>query len=173
MKSFYFVNPDNNLRLKNLFVAMMMVCATVLTGTAHATVASPTTCDCSLGGFSIINLNNSSSTALSNGAVLSLGTLPSSWNIEIAGTGNTAGSVKFTLTGTVSNTVIENAVPFRYTGDTNPANLGVGSYTLKAEIFTGDNASGSKCDTKTISFSIVSGCFYRFGLSAGRKRRSG
>jgi len=144
---------------------MMMVCATVLTGTAHATVASPATCDCGLGGFSIINLNNSSSTALSNGAVLSLGTLPSNWNIEIAGTGNTAGSVKFTLTGTVSNTVIENAVPFRYAGDATPANLGVGSYTLKAEIFTADNAGGTKCDTKTISFSIVSGC--QLAVNAG------
>jgi len=76
----------------------------------------------------------------------------------VAASGNTDGSVKFTLSGSASNTVIENAVPFRYAGDAVPANLGVGSYTLKAEIFTADNAGGTKCDTKIISFTIQSGC---------------
>ncbi len=136
---------------------MVFCCA--LQGTSlYATSSAAVTCNSSLGGFSIINLNNNSSSALSNGAVLTLGSLPSSWNIEIAASGNTDGSVKLTLTGTVNNTVIENSLPFRYVGDAVPANLGIGSYTLKAEIFTADGAAGIKCDTKTISFSIVNGC---------------
>jgi hypothetical protein len=74
----------------------------------------------------------------------------------------TVGSVRLDIAGTLARGRTENgSAPYSVFGDSGAnyygRNLQVGNYTLTATPYSGSNLSGSKGETKTISFSIVNG----------------
>ncbi|MFN0031665.1 MAG: hypothetical protein ACKVOR_05860, partial [Flavobacteriales bacterium] len=112
-------------------------------------------CTTALTSVVIYNLDNGTTTPLSNGAVFSLSSLPANWNVEAFISGGE--SVKFTWTGGYSNTHTQNTVPFRSPTDDEVLNLGVGTYTVNVKVFSADDCGGSLCDEETITFTIT-GC---------------
>ncbi|MEN9638322.1 MAG: hypothetical protein RLZZ262_190, partial [Bacteroidota bacterium] len=111
-------------------------------------------CNNTVSAVNIYNIGNGTTTPLVNNATIHTSSLPANWNIEAITTGSIE-SVRFILSGTSSNTHIENAAPYRYTGDTNPVNLGAGTYTMTIQAFTADQAGGSMCDEEIINFTIT------------------
>ncbi|PHN07243.1 hypothetical protein CRP01_06335, partial [Flavilitoribacter nigricans DSM 23189 = NBRC 102662] len=90
---------------------------------------------------------------LIDGKVYTPSNLPTNFNIQAVVNGEVA-SVRFMLSGAATDTHIENADPYRYRGDNNALNLADGDYTIKAEIFSADNAGGISCDSRTVDFTI-------------------
>ena len=118
------------------------------------TVTINTCCASSITSTSIYNLTNGSSIPLTDGATYTSASLPASWNIETIFSGN-AESVKFTFSGSSTITNTENTTPFRSPGDATALNLVPGNYTLNVKLYSQDNASGTICDEKIYSFTIV------------------
>jgi PKD-like domain/SprB repeat/Secretion system C-terminal sorting domain len=113
-------------------------------------------CNATISSLIIYDINNNNTYAtLTNGASYTLSQLPANWNIEAILGGTSGESVSFSITGTSSSSNIENTYPFRTPTDLVSLNLGVGTYTITASVFSQDNCGGIKCDEKIISFSIV------------------
>ncbi len=113
-------------------------------------------CNATIGALSFYNLNNSSTfSTITNLGTYDLTNLPSNWNIEAAVTGSNIGSVKFDITGPVSSSHIENSNPYRTPGDAIALNLTPGFYTVVVKAYNQSNAGGTKCDEKTICFTLT------------------
>ncbi|MEZ4954515.1 MAG: HYR domain-containing protein [Saprospiraceae bacterium] len=113
-----------------------------------------TSCDGALAGLSFYDLNTGAiAFPIVNGGTYQLSDLPTSYNI-LATTSGTLESVRFNVSGAISDTHTENVLPYHYRGDTNPLSLGVGNYTFLVSVYSQDNASGISCDQQTISFTI-------------------
>ncbi len=114
------------------------------------------TCDAAITNLIFQNTtSNSQHGIIANGGSYITTTLPANWNIEALTSGSNVGSVKFTISGDYSATNIQNSAPFRTPDDNTPLNLGPGTYTVKAEVFKLDNATGIKCGESTVTFTIL------------------
>ncbi|MFM9983837.1 MAG: SdrD B-like domain-containing protein [Flavobacteriales bacterium] len=105
----------------------------------------------------VVNNTDASAPAfiLNDGATYDIDEFPSNWNVEALLLGDESESVKFTWSGAISQTNTENVYPFRsFGGDNNPINLGLGTYTILAEVFSQDGAVGIPCNTEEITFTI-------------------
>ncbi|MDZ4822535.1 MAG: hypothetical protein SH856_03665, partial [Flavobacteriales bacterium] len=117
------------------------------------------TCNGTIENLVIHNLDNGLMfSSLMNGGTYSLGSLPSNWNVEALLSGSNAESVKFTWTGSYVANNTENSVPFRSPTDNVVLNLGVGTYTLNAKLYSQDNLGGLLCDELALTFSIIEDC---------------
>ena len=92
---------------------------------------------------------------LSNGGVLDLATLPTSYLNIRANTNTSVGSVAFSLSGTQSKNVTESSAPYDLMGDYGSWAPVVGSFTIKATPYTGSKATGTAGSSLTVNFSIV------------------
>lgn len=92
---------------------------------------------------------------LSNGATLNLANLPSTKLNVRANTSSGTSSVVFTMSGEQSKKETENIAPFELVGDNNSWTPTLGSYTLKATPYSGDNASGTAGTSLSINFDVV------------------
>ena len=113
-------------------------------------------CDAAITGLKFNSLSGGSDVALSDGDY-NLSDLPASFNIEAMTSGD-VGSVRFMLSGDDNATHTENFDPYRFIGDDNPYDLGVGHYTLKVEVFSESHAQGEVCDMVEVSFNINDDC---------------
>ena len=121
--------------------------------------------------FTLINANTdqpiSGYNPISNGAVINLATLPTT-NLNIranVGTDVTVKSVQMSLDGSSGGSDAnrtENAAPYAMFGDDSgdyrvwsPAPKAGYKYSLTASAYTGSKATGTKINTKTISFSFI------------------
>ena len=111
------------------------------------------TCNATLSGFKFTDLNGATPTNISNNGKYSIANLPAAFKID-ANTTGTVGSVKFTVSGSTTSTIIENTAPYNFPATGNAFNFGPGVYTIVAEVFSGSNASGAICDTETITFTL-------------------
>ncbi|MGF1564913.1 MAG: hypothetical protein ACFCUH_06075, partial [Flavobacteriales bacterium] len=94
--------------------------------------------------------------SLTNGAQISLSSLPAGYYIAVEVGGN-AESVVLSLNG-ASNT--ENVVPYTLPGGADGGvnlTLNPGNYHFSAHVYKLDNASGALCDNIAIDFTVVSG----------------
>ncbi len=110
-------------------------------------------------GFRYINANNDNVIGtLTDGSQLNLANITSNLSFSALANSDT-GSVRMVLNGPESNNRIDNNVPYSAFGDSGGNYVGrtmkVGSYTLRAVPFAGDNGSGTKGTATTISFTIV------------------
>ena len=111
-------------------------------------------CDGSITGLKFYDINGGNNIALTDGSTYQLSQLPSQYNIEAMVSGNIE-SVKFFLSGNINDSHNENIVPYRFGGDNTPMTLTPGDYSLTVKAFINDNASGEKCDEKTVHFTIA------------------
>ncbi|PHN00730.1 hypothetical protein CRP01_40730, partial [Flavilitoribacter nigricans DSM 23189 = NBRC 102662] len=79
--------------------------------------------------------------------------LPTNYNIEAIVSGD-VGSVRFTISGPVTDDHIENSPPYRYNGDNVAIDLSEGTYTLTVETFSEDAAAGLLCAVSELTFTI-------------------
>lgn len=99
---------------------------------------------------------------LTNGTQINLSSINNSELTFRATTNPTIiGSVRFQLTGPRNFTKIDNGAPYSLVGE-NGSNyyglaLPVGNYSLKLSPYSGSNASGTKGNDVTITFSVVNG----------------
>jgi len=135
--------------------------------TAPTTTTTTTTTTSPLSGQSVstLSLINADTdqpvagyTALTSGATLDLGTLPTS-NLNIAAltSPSTVGSVGFEFDGTLVRT--QNSAPYTFAGDSGtdyyawtPA---LGTHTIKATPYTGANLTGTAGLAKTFTFTVT------------------
>ncbi len=116
-------------------------------------------------GFVLIDSNTEQEVKpISDGAVISLASLPSSKvNIRAVTSPPSVGSVVFELSGTQRKTYTDRAAPYALHGDDGSGNYyygnwnppATGSYTLKATPYSGSDGSGTPGIPLTISFTIV------------------
>ncbi|WP_205511038.1 polysaccharide lyase [Longitalea arenae] len=100
--------------------------------------------------------------SIKNGQVISLKALGLT-KVNIRANTSTTGSVKFELSGKQSKTYTDSKAPFALHGDDGSGNFyygnwnppALGTYTLKATPYQGDNATGTAGATQTVTFSIV------------------
>jgi hypothetical protein len=126
------------------------------TCTSTVTVLGPP-CNSSVTAWNFTKVDGTTLFALANNGSYATNSLPASYNIEALVTGS-AESVKFTLTGPVSSTVTENLVPYHVAATGGSMTLTPGSYNLKAQLYSQDNAQGTLCNETTITFNIVAPC---------------
>ncbi|QMU29508.1 polysaccharide lyase [Adhaeribacter radiodurans] len=104
---------------------------------------------------------------LTEGSTFDLATLPT-YDLNIEATSASAvGSVKFNLSGTENQEMIQSGAPYSLFGDAGgnfnnwlPAS---GDYTLKATSFSGANATGNAVATASVSFKVVNSNAYGSG----------
>ncbi|WP_156825864.1 carbohydrate-binding domain-containing protein, partial [Lewinella cohaerens] len=107
-------------------------------------------------GFALDAISSGSDVTLTNGAVINVDDLPSSFRLT-AFTSGTIGSVVFNISGSDSGTATENVASYDYPNGTAPWSIGVGTYTIQATAYSESNGNGGSCDTETITFQIVDG----------------
>ncbi|MBK7764376.1 MAG: hypothetical protein IPI46_13700 [Bacteroidetes bacterium] len=112
-----------------------------------------TPCSANITGLIFNDMVGSNDMTLTNGATYYLSSLPSSFNIEAVYTGNLE-SMRYTLSGGASSTIIENTDPYNFPGTGTAWSYGTGTYTLLAEAFSADNAGGTLCASQTFNFTI-------------------
>ncbi|PSR53871.1 hypothetical protein AHMF7605_10260 [Adhaeribacter arboris] len=131
------------------------------TGTENPTTGEPIT-------LTLINANTDQPLQkLTPGSTFDLATLPTyDLNIE-ATTASAVGSVKFNLSGTENQEMIQSGAPYSLFGDAGgnfnnwlPAS---GDYTLKATSYSGANATGNALATASVSFKVVNSDTYGSG----------
>jgi|GEM_PF-1569465 len=126
------------------------------TCTSTVTVLAPP-CNSSVTGWNFTKVDGTTLFVLANNGSYATNTLPGTYNIEALVTGS-AESVKFTLTGPVSSSVIENLSPYHVAATGGSMTLTPGVYTLNAKLYSQDNAQGTLCSETTITFTIVPPC---------------
>ncbi|AWV98861.1 Ig-like domain-containing protein [Arcticibacterium luteifluviistationis] len=104
----------------------------------------------------INDLGGSSDIDITGGATLYTGQLPNNWNIEATGTGS-VGSMKFEVTGDVSQSNIESAAPYRMPTDAVSLNWGVGTYSIKVTQYSESGGNGNVCDEEVFDL-IIDDC---------------
>ncbi len=141
----------NNQFTKSLLIAFIL-CSLALITPQKANA----TCTANITGLKFYDLVGSNDVTISNNGTYSLSALPSSFTLESIYSGS-MGSMKFTITGSLSTTIIENYDPYNYPAGGGAWTHGAGTYTVKMQAYHGSNASGNICDTKTITFTLTSG----------------
>ncbi len=126
------------------------------TCTSTVTVLAPA-CNSSVTGWNFTKVDGTTLFALASNGSYATNTLPATYNIEGMVTGS-AESVKFTLTGLVNSTVIENTAPYHVAATGGSLTLTPGTYTLNAKLYSQDNAQGTLCSETTITFNILAPC---------------
>ncbi|MFZ4655913.1 MAG: S8 family serine peptidase [Caldilineaceae bacterium] len=118
-------------------------------------------CGSAIGGLTLVNADTDQDIQpLYDGAVVNLdaiGTTNLTVRADVVGV---VSSVKFALSGSSTNTQMENKAPYTLAGDNDGTNyvpypFGVGSYRLKAQSYSGTNAGGSAGGGMDIEFTIA------------------
>jgi uncharacterized protein YjdB len=113
-----------------------------------------------ISGFTLVNADSDSDiSTISNGTIIDINQI-TGLNLNIRANTNpaTVGSVSIKLTGPVSETIIENAIPYSLFGDSkgnyNGKILPEGNYTLEAIPYSEPDLGGTKGNVLSIGFSI-------------------
>ncbi len=142
--------------MKNLYLRLLFSAFTLCFFALLIPNRANATCTANITGLKFYDLVGSNDVTISNNGTYSLSALPSSFTLESIYSGS-MGSMKFTVTGSASATIIENYDPYNYPAGGSAWTHGTGTFTVKMEAYHGSNASGNKCDTKTITFTLTSG----------------
>ncbi|MGB4901107.1 MAG: SdrD B-like domain-containing protein, partial [Saprospiraceae bacterium] len=124
------------------------------------TITVEVCCDAKITSLFFYHTNNDGNDIeISEGGILDINDLLSSYNLRATASGSNLSSVKFTVTGTSggsSGTRTDGSSPYSYpTGSTTAftaSNLTVGSYSVKVEAL---NSGGTVCHDTTITFSVA------------------
>jgi hypothetical protein len=129
------------------------------------TTTSPSTTGQSVVSFNLVNAETEKDVlTITDGQTISLSALNlGKVNIRAVTSSTEPGSVKFQLSGKQSKTYTDDKAPFALHGDSGSGNFyygnwappALGTYTLKATPYTGDDASGTAGTSKTITFTIT------------------
>ncbi len=131
-------------------------------GVTPTPTPTPTPSGQTVTSFSLINADNdqviSTFSTINNGAIISLNSLPTkNLNIRANTNPSTVGSVRFGYDGN-NNFGTENNAPYAFASDDNgnyyPWTPTVGSHTLTATPYSGQNASGSVGTALSIQITI-------------------
>jgi hypothetical protein len=126
--------------------------------TGSTTAPSPIT------SFVLVNSDTESDVVtITNGATISLAKYGLKKANIRTNSSSAFSSVKFALSGKQSKTFTDNAAPYALHGDSGSGNFyygnwnppALGTYTLKATPYSGDNASGTAGTAASITFTIV------------------
>ena len=107
-------------------------------------------------GFVLDDVNSTNDIALTNGMVINLDNLPSSFVLTVQ-TSGAVESVTFSVSGSQTGNHTENMAPYDYPATGATWNIGVGTYTIQATAYSQHNGTGASCDTETITFQILDG----------------
>jgi len=102
----------------------------------------------------INSVNGNTSFSVTDGATYTTEELPSPLEFDAIVTGN-GESVKFTVSGTINDQIVENFAPYNYphTG-AGGTTLGEGVYTINVKLFAENHAAGAVCDERTFTFTV-------------------
>ncbi len=122
------------------------------------------TCSTVLSVTGITLINAASDVALyplTNGMVINVATLPTqNLTIEAFATSD-VGSVRMSLSGSKSNTRIENNAPLALYGNSGAdyagSNFGLGTYTITVTPYSAKNLGGTQGTPRTVTFQLVAG----------------
>ena len=115
------------------------------------------TCDGHINKIKFKALSGGSNVTISNGATYSEDDLPDSYRIE-AHVSGTHESLRWEISGALSDVHTENYLPYTYPGGDGPIDLAPGTYTIKAKLYKNGNGSGTLCHTKVVTFTIGGSC---------------
>lgn len=128
---------------------------------------TPVSCDARIDRIRLVDTGTGLQVAgldpIQNGATIDLANLPTAFALEAIAVGST-NSVKFTVN---SDTITENYAPYNYPATGSNWSPSAGSYTVKARAYSGADGGGQLCDTKEISFTIVSNTNPQLSCPAG------
>ena len=100
-------------------------------------------------------LDGGADVQITNGASYTVSELPSSFRLEALVTGDHE-SLGWNISGDLNVTHTENYLPYTYPGGSGSAlNIGVGTYTVHATLYSEGNLGGEACDDVSVTFSIV------------------
>jgi hypothetical protein len=101
------------------------------------------------------NLSGGADVQITNGATYTTAELPASFRLEALVTGDHE-SLGWNISGDLNASHTENHVPYTYPGGNSDAlNLGVGTYTVHATLYSEGNLGGEACDDASVTFMIV------------------
>lgn len=129
------------------------------TNTAVPPTATPTNtpvgCAAQIDRIRLVDLSTNLPVAgydpIPNGASINLATLPARFALEAIATGPTE-SVRYTVNGTA---LVENTAPYNYPATGTAWNPAAGSYTVNATAYTQDNAAGTACGSRQVTFTFT------------------
>jgi len=121
--------------------------------------------------FTLVNADTDKEIqTLTSGATINLAALPTKKLNILANTNTKVGSVVFKLSGTKSKSTVESGAPYALFGDENgdyyawtPA---LGSYTLKATIYSENGGHGTIESSLSINFTVVSNTSSSIGVTS-------
>ena len=104
--------------------------------------------------------NGSESMAIENGGSYNIADIPSNAFINLLVDGYSQ-SVRYAVRNDITNQydyITENVMPYTYPAGNRAWNLGVGTFTIRADLHRNNNGNGQRCDREMITFTITETC---------------